>query len=76
MRPIDVEGLTTSVLAAEGCDDLPARVVHDPQLGKVIETYWQLEDDEIVAIMETKLVRLSILGGQPPVMMRVVRVGE
>ena len=61
---------------ADGCFDLPTTVKQTPT-GRVIESVWELDGDELMAIMQTKRIRLTVHGNAlPPVLVEVVNVGE
>lgn len=76
MRPVKTE-LSNTMLVGEGCEDLPCFINEFHPDGHAVETVWELEDDEIIAIMETKRIKLVAMGRtQPPVYMLVVRVDD
>lgn len=72
VRPEHYEG--THV--AEGCFDLPTRTIIDPDYGTVVESTWELTGDELAEVLQSKRIRLKIVGGQPPVMLEVVHHKE
>lgn len=55
---------------AEGCFDLPATILHNEQTGHdEVETVWELSDEELAQVMESKRVYLYIMGTRvPPVL--------
>ncbi len=61
---------------AEGCADLPTKVIDIPGIGLVVESTWELDGDELAQILQTKRIRLTVVGGQPPVKLEVVGIDE
>lgn len=55
---------------AEGCFDLPATLLHNPETGgEEVETVWELDDEELAEIIKNRRVYLYIMGRRvPPVL--------
>lgn len=75
MKAVRTPDMDGTHVAAD-CYDLPTRTVEDPEYGTIVESVWELEGDELMSILETKRIRLSIVGGQPPVILQVERATE
>lgn len=55
---------------AEGCNDLPATIVKDPDGTEGVETVWELTDEELEQINKDRRVYLYVTGRQvPPLLM-------
>lgn len=59
--------MTNKTVTAPGCEPLPVCVCND---GHVVSC-WELSDDQIKEITETRRLWLGIRGGQPPVWLTV-----
>ena len=66
----------TGTHIAKGCFDLPTKIVHDPEYGLIVESVWELDGEELMEILQSKRVRLRIVGGQPPVSLQVEPIDE
>ena len=56
---------------AEGCFDLPATILDNPQTGgQEVETVWELSDEELERVKKDKRIYLYIMGTRvPPVLL-------
>lgn len=54
----------------EGCFDLPATILGNPQTGgEDVETIWELSDEELEQVIKNRRVYLYIMGTRvPPVL--------
>ncbi len=69
MKPIRTE-YSNATYVAEGCLDLPATILEDPETGrKEVETCWELSDEEIEQVVKGRKIYLYIEGRLvPPVL--------
>lgn len=75
MNPVKLDHYESTHILV-GCRNLPTRVIIDNKMGPVVESTWELTGEELADILQTKRVRLKIVGGQPPVLLEVVKEGE
>jgi hypothetical protein len=75
MKSVRADGYD-STHRGSGCRDLPTRVIDVPSFGKAVQTVWELDGEELAAILQTGRLRLTIIGGQPPVLLEVIKPGE
>lgn len=55
---------------ADGCFDLPATICQRSEGGEVVETVWELSDEELEQVMKDRRIYLYIMGRQvPPVLL-------
>ena len=60
------------VFEAGGCHDLPARMYEDNGI-PVIETTWELTDEQIEQILKTKQISIAVIGKSiQPISVQVV----
>ena len=76
MKPVRANDDYIFTYKAVGCADLPSKIVEIPQLGRGVETTWELTGEELAHILQTKCIRLTLVGGQPPVLLEVVEPEE
>lgn len=70
-----IEGATNNPCAPEGMEDhvgnLPIRVIEHPDVGLVCESAWKPSQLELVILLTGGYVILGVVGGQPPVYLKV-----
>lgn len=73
MKPIEFKE-HNCVHKADGCIDLPTRIIKNKQFGvDEITSCWELEDADVIKIIESlskgerPVIYLSVIGGQPPI---------
>lgn len=68
MEPIKTD-YSNITFKAEGCGDLPATLLENTEGGHVVETVWELTDEEIERITRDRRLYLYIVGaGVPPLL--------
>ena len=77
MKAVDFEG-SNAVLGLEGCYDLPVlRMTQQVEgMGEVPVhvSIWELDTDDIINVLTTQRVRLTVVSsGQPPVLLEVLK---
>ena len=66
MNPITTER-TNVTYTAEGCSDLPASILMNPESGNwEVETCWELSDEEVEQIIKDRKIYLYIQGKAVP----------
>ena len=69
MQPVRTE-YSNITYVADGCLDLPATICQRPEGKEVIETVWELSDEELEQVMKDRRIYLYIMGRQvPPVLL-------
>lgn len=65
MRAIRTDN-TNIILAAEGCEDLPATVMQRLDGRQEFETCWELDPDELATVQRTGRIYLVVAGREHP----------
>jgi hypothetical protein len=77
MKPVNFKASNANFVKPESmteeqCGELPVMVVPDPDLKvNICISCWELSLEEILEIVKTGRLWLSVYGGQPPVLLQV-----
>ena len=66
---VEFSGANRRLLAPEGMDDLSCRTLPIFSNGRSCVSCWELSEDEVAEVVQTKRIFLSVMSGQtqPPV---------
>ena len=71
LKAITMDG-SNVVFKLDGCHDLPAKMYEDDGF-PIIETAWELSDEQIERLIETKQISIAVIGKSiQPISVQVV----